>query len=69
MMCRDPPWPSAQMLDVRLPFDEAALLRDNEEYILRSVGLKALTVAPSDSAAVEAGADPALPGTPRMHLS
>ncbi len=57
------------MLDVRLPFDEAALLRDNEEYILRSVGLKALTVALSDSAAAEAGADLALPGTPRMHLS
>lgn len=56
------------MLDVRLPFDEAALLRDNEEYLLRSVGLKTLSVATCDAAAGEGG-DVALPGAPHMHLS
>jgi len=62
----------SQMLDVRLPFDEAALLRDNEEYLLRSVGLQSLSVAPFDAAAADtagAGGDVALPGAPHMHPS
>jgi len=60
---------SKQMLDVRLPFDEAALLRENEEYLLRSVGLKSLSVATCDAAASAGGTDVALPGAPHMHLS
>ncbi len=46
------------MLDVRLPFDEAALLEENREYLLRSLGLQTLSVA---AAQADSGA---LPGDP-----
>ena len=55
------------MLELRLPFDEAALLAENRDYILRSTGLSALAVEHTSSAAVS-GED-ALPGAPRMQLS
>lgn len=58
---------SAQMLDVRLPFDEAALLRENEEYLLRSVGLTALEVIVADANASNS-VDEALPGKPHVTL-
>lgn len=58
----------SQMLDVRLPFDEAALLRENEEYLLRSVGLSSLEVTTADVDASD-GADVALPGRPHVMLS
>ncbi len=51
------------MLDVRLPFDEAALLEGNRDYLLRSLGLGQLSVAP----AADGGS--ALPGEPSVQLS
>ena len=50
---------SGAVLDVKLPFDEAALLRDNEAYLLRALGLKSLSVhsATDAAAAAAAGAD------------
>lgn len=61
---------ASQMLDVRLPFDEAALLRENEEYLLRTVGhgLTTMEVTTAD-AGVSDGADVALPGRPHVMLS
>ncbi len=35
---------SRQVLDVRLPFDEAALLRENAAYIRRKLGLQQLAI-------------------------
>ena len=43
------------MLDVKLPFDEAQLLRDNVEYLLRSLKLTGLDVQPADGAAPPEG--------------
>ena len=40
---------AAQVLDVKLPFDEAQLLRDNTEYLLRSLKLTALDVQQAES--------------------
>lgn len=54
-----------QMLGTRLPFDEAALLEDNREYLLRSLGLQQLSVAAADGG----DANGALPGEPRVQLS
>lgn len=51
------------MLEVRLPFDEAALLEENREYLLRSLGLQQLSVAPAEA---DAGA---LPGDPSVQLA
>jgi hypothetical protein len=37
-------WGRPQVLDVKLPFDEAQLLRDNEPYLLRALGIQELSV-------------------------
>eukprot|EP00878_Enallax_costatus_P006705 GHUV01007030.1.p1 GENE.GHUV01007030.1~~GHUV01007030.1.p1 ORF type:complete len:1031 (+),score=336.93 GHUV01007030.1:253-3345(+) len=65
-----------QVLDVKLPFDEAALLWDNLPYLLRSLNLSGLAISSTaDSAAVDAaktaGVDlgPACPGQPVVHLA
>lgn len=45
------------MLDVKLPFDEAALLQDNAAYLCRALGLDAVIVArTTDAGAGEAAA-------------
>lgn len=69
----------AQVLDVRMPFDEAELLRENTSYLLRSLGLEEVHVhAADDAEAVAAVAalsgvkvDPsaACPGQPMAILS
>lgn len=65
-----------QVLDVKLPFDEAALLLTNKPYLLRSLGLQELTVNNvAEPAAAEAakatGTDlsAAAPGQPVIHFS
>ncbi len=40
---------AAQVLDVKLPFDEVQLLRDNTEFLLRSLKLTALDVQHAES--------------------
>ena len=42
------------MLDVKLPFDERALLLENRDYLLRSLKLEELAVHSSDDAAAAA---------------
>lgn len=70
------PPPTTQVLDVKLPFDEAALLETNKPYLLRSLGLQDLNIlSAADAAAAEAakaaGADPtaAAPGQPVVHFT
>jgi hypothetical protein len=64
-----------QVLDVKLPFDEAALLLTNKPYLLRSLGLQELTVSnvaePAAEAAKATGTDlsAAAPGQPVIHFS
>jgi hypothetical protein len=65
-----------QVLDVKLPFDEAALLLTNKPYLLRSLGLQELAVMnAAEPAAAEAakatGTDltAAAPGQPVIHFS
>lgn len=57
-----------QVLDVKLPFDEAALLAENIAYLLRTLKLEALEVrSASDAAAAEGKAvdlSQAYPGAP-----
>ncbi|GBF91226.1 hypothetical protein Rsub_03546 [Raphidocelis subcapitata] len=61
------------VLDVKLPFDEAALLRANEAYLLRALGLEAVGVhsARDAAAAAAAGVDlaAAYPGAPAVALT
>jgi hypothetical protein len=54
-----------QLLDAKLPFDEAQLLRDNVEYLLRALNLDAVEVhlAEGEYAAK------ALPGSPIARMS
>jgi hypothetical protein len=65
-----------QVLDVKLPFDEEQLLKDNLEYLLRSLGLQGLTIGSTDApGAVEAaqaagvGLSAACPGQPVTFFS
>lgn len=69
---------SAQVLDVKLPFDETQLLRDNTEYLLRSLKLRGLEVQPADGAAPPEGVTApnaeerlreAVPGSPAVLFS
>jgi len=56
-----------QVLDVKLPFDEMSLLRENTTYLLRSLGLAALDVRSAvdlPSSGLPAGHEQALPGQP-----
>lgn len=60
--------PSQQVLDVKLPFDEQQLLRNNTPYLLRSLDLSSLRVHSIDNLAAAAavrvnvsGAYPAAP--------
>jgi hypothetical protein len=48
-----------QVLDVKLPFDEQQLLRDNTPYLLRALGISSLSIhaAGDAAAAAAAGAD------------
>jgi hypothetical protein len=66
------------VLDVKLPFDEAALLETNKPYLLRSLGLQDLQImAAGDAAAAAAvkasGRDldlgSAAPGQPLIHFT
>lgn len=58
----------AQVLGVKLPFDEAALLRENAAYIQRKLGLQSLSIHEASQAAAEAKQVPrildARPGSP-----
>jgi leucyl-tRNA synthetase len=63
----------AQVLDVKLPFDERQLLLDNKSYLLRALGLQELSVfsagepaAAAAAAAVKADVSGACPGQPVM---
>lgn len=62
-----------QVLDVKLPFDEQQLLRDNEPYLLRALNISSLAVrsASDAAAAAAAGADvaAAYPATPVVVFS
>lgn len=68
--------PPPQVLDVKLPFDEAALLETNKPYLLRSLGLQDLQIAAAADAAATvaakaAGVDlsAAGPGQPVIHFT
>ena len=62
---------------MKLPFDESELLRENTEYLLRSLKLAALGVHPAEGAQPPAGAPEsaaqrlrdAVPGTPVVLFS
>eukprot|EP00884_Botryococcus_braunii_P021860 jgi/Botrbrau1/8358/Bobra.0046s0019.1 len=54
-----------QLLEARLPFDEAQLLRDNKEYLLRALNLEDLQVHPAEGESAER----ALPASPVVRLS
>lgn len=60
-MCR-------QVLDVKLPFDEAKLLRENADYIKRKLNLQQLEIHAATEAAAAEQEKPrildARPGTP-----
>lgn len=55
-----------QVLAVKLPFDEAQLLRDNEAYLLRTLGLQSLRVRSSADIPpnMPIGQEVAYPGQP-----
>lgn len=57
-----------QVLDIRLPFDEQQLLRDNRPYLLRALGLSSLNVHSASNlvaaAAVRANVGGAYPAAP-----
>lgn len=59
---------SPQVLGVKLPFDEAALLQENAAYIQRKLGLQSLSIHEATQAASEAKQMPrildARPGSP-----
>lgn len=65
------------MLDVKLPFDEAQLLRENTEYLLRSLKLATIEVHPAEGSEPPPGAPAnaaerlrdAVPGTPVVLFS
>ena len=63
---------------MKLPFDEAQLLRDNTEYLLRSLKLTGFEVHPAEGAAPPEGATvpnpeerlrEAVPGSPAVLFS
>jgi hypothetical protein len=58
-----------QVLDVKLPFDEAQLLRDNLPYLLRSLNLEGLTVSSAAAADAPAAAKAAGPGQPHFQFT
>lgn len=58
-----------QVLDVKLPFDEAQLLRDNLPYLLRSLNLEGLQISSAAAADAPAAAAAAGPGTPHIHFT
>lgn len=55
----------AQLLEAKLPFDEAQLLLDNKEYLLRALNLEELEVHPAKGDAAEK----ALPAAPVVRLA
>jgi hypothetical protein len=58
-----------QVLDVKLPFDEAQLLRDNLAYLLRSLNLEGLVVSSAAAPDAPAAAKAAGPGQPHIHFT
>jgi hypothetical protein len=58
-----------QVLDVKLPFDEGQLLRDNLPYLLRSLNLEGLTISSAADADAPAAAKAAGPGQPHFHFT
>lgn len=66
-----------QALDVKLPFDEAELLRENTEYLLRSLKIGAIEIHHAEGTEPPAGAPEnaaerlrdAVPGTPVVLFS
>jgi hypothetical protein len=57
------------VLDVKLPFDEAQLLRDNLPYLLRSLNLQDLVISSAAEADAPAAAKAAGPGQPHIHFT
>lgn len=66
-----------QALDVKLPFDEAELLQENTEYLLRSLKLASIEVHSAEGSQPPPGAPPnaaerlreAVPGAPVVLFS
>jgi hypothetical protein len=58
-----------QVLDVKLPFDEAQLLRDNLPYLLRSLNLEGFTISSAAEPDAPAAAKAAGPGQPHIHFT
>lgn len=58
-----------QMLANSLPFDEAALLEANREYLLRSLGLQQLGVSVVEYDPTAKQEERSVPGEPGVELS